>query len=64
MAKEKHQDRMMRESSFERDLKAKDRIRTVADLPWEREKGKHYHQFSIATRLAFKFFIIKSPVIT
>lgn len=27
-----------RESSFERDLKGRERIRTVADLPWEREK--------------------------
>lgn len=27
-----------RESSFERDLKGKERIRTIADLPWEREK--------------------------
>ncbi|XP_023015963.2 uncharacterized protein CG7065 isoform X1 [Leptinotarsa decemlineata] len=28
-----------RESSFERDLRAKERVRTVADLPWEREKA-------------------------
>ncbi|KAJ8916865.1 hypothetical protein NQ315_005872 [Exocentrus adspersus] len=27
-----------RESSYERDLRGKERIRTVADLPWEREK--------------------------
>lgn len=34
-----------RESSFERDLRAKERIRTVADLPWEREKRKKFEYF-------------------
>ncbi|XP_056637316.1 uncharacterized protein CG7065-like isoform X1 [Diorhabda sublineata] len=29
--------RQIRESSFERDLRGKERIRTVADLPWERD---------------------------
>ncbi|XP_048520055.1 uncharacterized protein CG7065 isoform X3 [Dendroctonus ponderosae] len=31
-------ERATRESSFERDMRAKERIRTVAELPWEREK--------------------------
>ncbi|XP_050297919.1 uncharacterized protein CG7065-like isoform X2 [Anthonomus grandis grandis] len=34
---ERNRDRA-RESSYERDVRARDRIRTVADLPWEREK--------------------------
>lgn len=33
-------ERTIRESSFERDMRAKDRIRTVAELPWEREKSE------------------------
>ncbi|KAG5898526.1 hypothetical protein JTB14_038478 [Gonioctena quinquepunctata] len=28
-----------RESSFERDIRGRERVRTVADLPWEREKA-------------------------
>ncbi|KAJ8946800.1 hypothetical protein NQ314_008784 [Rhamnusium bicolor] len=33
-----------RESSYERDLRGRERVRTVADLPWEREKAFR-HQF-------------------
>ncbi|CAH1135194.1 unnamed protein product [Ceutorhynchus assimilis] len=41
--KERSWERGMRESSFERDMRARDRIRTVADLPWEREKMMYGH---------------------
>ncbi|CAH0563320.1 unnamed protein product [Brassicogethes aeneus] len=38
MDKPEYREKGYRESSYERDVRGKDRVRTVADLPWEREK--------------------------
>ncbi|XP_018574975.1 uncharacterized protein CG7065 isoform X2 [Anoplophora glabripennis] len=34
-----------RESSYERDMRGRERVRTVADLPWEREKAVYRSHF-------------------
>lgn len=39
---ERTSSREYRESSYERDLRAKERVRVVSDLPWKREKRNFY----------------------
>ncbi|XP_049818171.1 uncharacterized protein CG7065-like isoform X2 [Aethina tumida] len=61
-SRERSRDREFRyrESSYERDVRGKERIRTVADLPWEREK--YYYKPPAVMRDVTRNPVIIPPV--